>query len=92
MEKPKTSERIQDLVSETVDRISEVMDEFYEKATEILKGEKDSEKLEDMLDRIGKIRRDISEGTSDAIKNVTRVITDIGDSVAGLFKRDKDED
>lgn len=86
------SEKIQELVDGTLDKISEVMDEFYEKAGEILKGEGDNEKIEEAIERVQKIRKDISEGTNDAIRNITRTVTDLGESVSKLFKRKKDED
>jgi uncharacterized protein YoxC len=86
------SEKIQELVDGTLDKISEVMDEFYEKAGDILKGEGDNEKIEEAIERVQKIRKDISEGTNDAIRNITRTVTDLGESVTKLFKRKKDDE
>jgi F0F1-type ATP synthase membrane subunit b/b' len=85
-------EKIQELVDETLDKISEVMDGFYEKAGEIIKGDTENEKVEEAVEKIQKIRKDISEGTNDAIRNITRMVADLGENVSKLFKRKKDED
>ena len=86
------AEKIQVLVDETLDKISEIMDGFYEKVGEIVKGDKDNEKVEEAIEKIQKVRKDISEGTNEAIKNITRTVTDLGETVAKMFKRKKDED
>ncbi|MFH1537926.1 MAG: hypothetical protein ABIH66_03140 [bacterium] len=90
-EKKKSSGRINDLVSETVDKISKVLDNFYEKAGDIAKDSGDSERVEEMVDKIKKIRKNIAEGTGDAIKNISKTVTEAGESIFELLKKKKDD-
>lgn len=90
-EKKKSSERINDLVGETVDKISKVLDDFYEKAGDIAKDTGESERVDEIVNKVKKIRKDIAEGTADAIKNVSRTLTDAGESIADLLKKKKDD-
>ena len=90
-EKKKSGEKLNDLIGETVDKITKVLDDFYEKAGEIAKDSSDNERVEDVVERVKKIRRDIAEGTGDAIKNITKTITDAGESIFDLLKKKKND-
>ena len=90
-EKKKSSERINDLVGETVDKISKVLDDFYEKAGGIAKDSGDSERVDEIVDKVKKIRKDVADGTSDAIKNISKTVTEAGESIFGLLKKKKDD-
>jgi hypothetical protein len=91
-DKEKYSDRIKSLVEETMDKITELLDEFYEEAGDIVKDVSESERVEKLIDKIAEVRKEISEGTADVVKSITRAVVDTGDSIVSLIKKEKDED
>ena len=86
------AERVKTLVEETVDKLTEVLDQFNEEAGDIVKDAAESERVEKLVDRLSEIRKDISDGTADIVKSITRAVVDTGDSIVKLVKKDEDED
>ncbi len=86
------ADRIKNLVDETVDKISETLDQFNEQAGSLVKDAAESEHVEKIVDKITEIRKNISDATADIVKNVTKAVVDSGESIAGLLKKNSDED
>ena len=92
-EKESYAERIKSLVEETVDKLSEALDEFNEKAGDLVKDAAENERVEKLVDKITEVRKNISDATADIVKSVTKAVVDSGESLAGLLKReDRDDD
>ncbi|MFA6451152.1 MAG: hypothetical protein WCX65_16870 [bacterium] len=86
------AERIKSLVEDTVDRISETLDEFNQQAGDLVKDTAENEHVEKVVDKITEVRKNIADATADIIKTVTAAVVDSGESIANLIKTDKDED
>jgi NAD+--asparagine ADP-ribosyltransferase len=86
------AERIKNLVDETVDRISETLDEFSEQAGGIVKDAAENENVEKIVDKITDFRKSITEATADIIKSVTKAVVDSGETIANLIKKDDDDE
>ena len=90
-EKETFADRIKNLVEETVDKLSETLDEFNEQAGDIVKDASENERVEKIVDKITEVRRNITEATADIIKSVTKAVVDSGESIANLIKKEEDD-
>lgn len=90
-EKEAYSDRIKNLVEETVDKMTGLLDEFYEKAGDMVKDAAESERVESLIDKITEVRKDIADGTADVVKSITRAVVDTGESIVRLVKKDDKE-
>ncbi|HOO55825.1 MAG TPA: hypothetical protein PLN69_03315 [bacterium] len=86
------AERIKDLIEETVDRVTGILDEFGEKAGDIVKDAADNERVDTIVEKVKEIRKDIASGTGDIVKSITNAIVDTGESISNLVKKDDDDD
>lgn len=92
MSEGKYSDRIRDLVEETVDKFNELLEQFGEKAGDIVKDAADNEKVDQLVDRVLEMRNNLAESTGDMIKTITSSIVNAGDSIVDLIKKSDDED
>lgn len=86
------ADRIKDLVEETVDKFNELLEEFGERAGDIVKDAADSEKVDQIVDKVLELRNNLSGSAGDLIKSVTSAIVGAGESITSLIKKDSEDD